>query len=280
MKITTAVAALASLAMLGPPASAQYEIYGVQFAGYTAFPVNALVLHADSTRKQNLAFIVWVLRPTGDPHRVVLFDAGFYRDKFVKAWKPTGFVRPSEAIAKIGLTPDAVTDIIISHVHWDHLDGADLFPRAKIWIQKDEYEHYVDGDGRPKTNTIDTADAAMLGQLKKAGRVVLIDGDNKEIIPGITVYTGGRHTYASQYLGVKTAKGTVVLASDNAYTYENLAKHASIAQTFSPADTIANLAAQDRMRRIASDPSLILPGHDPEIFTRYPTPGAGVAKIQ
>jgi glyoxylase-like metal-dependent hydrolase (beta-lactamase superfamily II) len=280
MKITTAVAALASLALLGPPASAQYEIYGVQFAGYTAFPVSALVLHADSTRKQNLAFIVWALRPTGDPHRVVLFDAGFYRDKFIKAWKPTGYVRPSEAIAKIGLTPDAVTDIIISHVHWDHLDGADLFPRAKIWIQKDEYEHYVDADGRPKANTIDTADAAMLDHLKKAGRVVLIDGDNKEIMPGITVYTGGRHTYASQYLGVKTAKGTVVLASDNAYTYENLATHASIAQTFSPADTIANLAAQDRMHRIASDASLILPGHDPEIFTRFPTPGSGVAKIQ
>jgi glyoxylase-like metal-dependent hydrolase (beta-lactamase superfamily II) len=280
MKITTAVAALASLAILGQHASAQYEIYGVQFAGYTGFPISALVLHADSTRKQNLAFIVWALKPTGDPHRVVLFDAGFYRDKFIKAWKPTGFVRPSEAIAKIGLTPDAITDIIISHVHWDHLDGADLFPRAKIWIQKDEYEHYVDADGRPKTNTIDTADAAMLGQLQKAGRVVLIDGDNKEIMPGITVYTGGRHTYASQYLGVKTAKGTVVLASDNAYTYENLATHASIAQTFSPADTIANLAAQDRMHRIASDASLILPGHDPEIFTRFPTPGSGVAKIQ
>jgi glyoxylase-like metal-dependent hydrolase (beta-lactamase superfamily II) len=277
MKITTAVAALA---LFGSQASAQYEIYGVQFAGLNGFPMNALVLHADSTRKQNLAFIVWALRPTGDAHRTVLFDAGFYRDKFVKAWKPTGFVRPSEAIAKIGLTPDAVTDIIISHVHWDHLDGADLFPRAKVWIQKDEYEHYIDADGRPKANTIDTADAAMLGQLKKAGRVVLIDGDNKEIMPGITVYTGGRHTYASQYIGVKTAKGTVVLASDNAYTYQNLAKHAPIAQTFSPADTIANLAAQDRMRRIASDPSLILPGHDPEIFTRYPTPGSGVAKIQ
>jgi glyoxylase-like metal-dependent hydrolase (beta-lactamase superfamily II) len=277
MKITTVVAALA---VFGSQASAQYDIYGVQFAGYPGFPMNALVLHADSTRKQNLAFIVWALRPTGDPHRVVLFDAGFYRDKFVKAWKPTGFVRPSEAIAKIGLTPDAVTDIIISHVHWDHLDGADLFPRAKIWIQKDEYEHYVDADGRPKANTIDTADAAMLDHLKKAGRVVLIDGDNKEIMPGITVYTGGRHTYASQYLGVKTAKGTVVLASDNAYTYENLATHASIAQTFSPADTIANLAAQDRMHRIASDASLILPGHDPEIFTRFPTPGSGVAKIQ
>lgn len=277
MKTLTVVTALA---LFGTQASAQYEIYGVRFAGLAGFPMNALVLHADSTRQQELAFIVWALRPAGDTKHAVLFDAGFYRDKFVNAWKPTNFQRPSDAIAKIGLTTDEVTDIIISHIHWDHLDGADLFPRAKIWLQKDEYDHYVDADGHPKSKTIDSADAEMLGRLKKAGRVRLIDGDGKEILPGITVYTGGRHTYASQYIGVRTAKGTVVLASDNAYTYENLAKHAPIAQTFAPADTIANVAAQDRMRHIASDPRLIVPGHDPEIFTRFPTPGSGVAKIE
>jgi glyoxylase-like metal-dependent hydrolase (beta-lactamase superfamily II) len=279
MKITTALAALA-LVGAGSPASGQYEIYGVRFGGYPTLPLNVLVLHEDSTRKQEIAFIVWALRPAGDTKHAVLFDAGFYRDKFLKVWKPTNFQRPSEAIAKIGLAPDAITDIIISHVHWDHLDGVDLFPRAKVWIQKAEYEHYVDDAGLPKAEAIDTADAAMLAQLKKAGRVMLIDGDGKEIIPGITVYTGGRHTYASQYVGVRTAKGTVVLASDNAYMYENLAKHVPIGATFTPGDTIANVAAQDRMRHLASDPKLILPGHDPEIFTRFPTPGSGVAKIE
>ncbi|HZS62022.1 MAG TPA: N-acyl homoserine lactonase family protein [Gemmatimonadaceae bacterium] len=276
MKILSTVAAFA---MFGSQAGAQYDVYGVRFAGLAAFPMNALVLHADSTRKQELAFIVWALRPAGDPKHAVLFDAGFYRDKFVQSWKPTNFQKPSEAIAKIGLAPDAITDVIISHIHWDHVDGADLFPRARVWIQKDEYDHYVDANGLPKSRTVDTADAAMLAQLKKAGRLRLIDGDGREIIPGITVYTGGRHTYASQYIGVRTAKGIVVLASDNAYTYENLNKHAPIAQTFSLADTIANVAAQDRMRHIASDPNLIVPGHDPEIFTRFPTPGSGVAKV-
>lgn len=271
---------LTALAIFGAQASGQYEIYGVRFAGLEGFPMNALVLHADSTRKQELAFIVWALRPAGDTKHAILFDAGFYRDKFVTSWKPTNFQKPSEAIAKIGLTPDEVTDIIISHIHWDHLDGADLFPRARVWIQKDEYDHYVDAEGHPKSKTIDSADATMLARLNHAGRVKLIDGDGKEILPGITVYTGGRHTYASQYIGVKTQKGTVVLASDNAYTYENLNQHAPIAQTFSPADTIANVAAQDRMRHIASDPRLIVPGHDPEIFTRFPTPGSGVAKIE
>ena len=40
--------------------------------------------------------MVWVLR---SPARTVLVDAGFYRDKFVRQWKPAGFVRPSEAVA-------------------------------------------------------------------------------------------------------------------------------------------------------------------------------------
>ena len=119
----------------------------------------------------------------------------------------------------------------------------------------------------------------MLAALRREGRVTLIDGGGKEIIPGITVYTGGRHTYASQYIGVKTRAGTVVLASDDAVTYQNLEQHTAIWATFAPGDSTMNLEAQDRMRRIAGDPHLIFPGHDPAIFTRFPTPGNGVAKI-
>ena len=51
-----------------------------------------------------------------------------------------------------------------------------------------------------------------------------MDGGAKEVLPGVRVFTGGKHTYGSQYLGVQTSSGTVVLASDNAYLYENLEK--------------------------------------------------------
>ena len=113
----------------------------------------------------------------------------------------------------------------------------------------------------------------MLARLRVAGRVELVEGDGREIIPGITLYTGGRHTWASQYAAVRTRAGTAVIASDNLYLYENLERRAPIAQTF---DAQANLAAQDRMRRLASDPRLIVPGHDPAIFQRFATgPGGG-----
>lgn len=276
-----AVLAGITLSSAGSALSAQpapvYEVSMVRFAGFHGFPVAELVKGADTARRTDLAFIVGVIKGNG---RTVLLDAGFYRPQFLAAWKPFDYQRPSDALAKAGVAPGAVTDIIISHVHWDHLDGADLFPNARIWIQKGEYEHYVGANGQPLDEAIDTVDAQMLARLRSAGRVQLVDGDAQEVIPGITVYTGGRHTYASQYAGVRTVKGVVVLASDNVYMFENLAKHVPIGATFTPADSVSNLAAQDRMRHIASNPGFIIPGHDPEIFVRFPTPGNGVARIE
>jgi glyoxylase-like metal-dependent hydrolase (beta-lactamase superfamily II) len=282
--ITSLILACGLALAVGSSAGAQrrpaniYEVYAVRFGGFHAYPTAELVAGADTARRQELAFVVLVMK--SGHGRNVLFDAGFYRPQFVDKWKPFDFVKPSVAIAKVGLKPEDVTDVVISHVHWDHLDGADLFPKATVWIQRDEYEHYVDSAGLPRDRGIDTVDAAMLASLKRAGRLKLIDGDNKEFIPGITAYTGGRHTYASEYLGVKSKGGVVILASDNVYLYENLDKHVPIHATFTPADSTANLLAQERMEHLAANSGLIIPGHDPQIFVRYPKPGDGVARIE
>jgi glyoxylase-like metal-dependent hydrolase (beta-lactamase superfamily II) len=251
------------------------EVYAIRYATLSNFPVWALVSGADSTRRLDIAATIWLIkRPDG---RNVLVDAGFYRDKFMKQWKPADYQLPSDAVRAAGFKPEEVTDIVVSHVHWDHMDGVDLFPNARVWIQREEYAYHLDAAGHPKDRMIDSLDAAMLAGLDRAGRVKLIDGDAQEILPGITVYTGGKHTFASQYASVKTAQGTVVLASDNVYLYENFAKHVPIAQTL---DSASNLRAQERMVKLASSPRLLVPGHDPEVFVRFPKPGHGVAKIE
>jgi len=117
----------------------------------------------------------------------------------------------------------------------------------------------------------------MLAGLMRAGRVELVAGDSVEIIPGIRVFTGGKHTFASQFATVATASGPVVLASDNAYLYENLEQRRPIAQTL---DSASNLAAQARMLRLAGSVDRVVPGHDPAVFVRFPTPGDGVARIR
>ena len=70
-------------------------------------------------------------------------DAGFYREQFFKQWHVTDYVKPSDAVRRAGVKPEEITDVIVTHMHWDHADGMDLFPNARVWVQKDELEYYA-----------------------------------------------------------------------------------------------------------------------------------------
>jgi glyoxylase-like metal-dependent hydrolase (beta-lactamase superfamily II) len=275
------VATLALVLCLGPTMArtqpgASYEVYAVRFA-HVPYDVSQLVAGAERGPMIDIAFTVWPIRNAASG-RVILVDSGFYRDKFITQWKPQDYVRPSEALtAGLGIKPEDVTDIIVTHSHWDHADGVDLFPRAKVWIQKEEYQYYIGENGEVlHRNGVDVDDAKMYAALKAAGRVMLVDGDDQEVAPGIRVYTGGKHTFASQYVGVETRKGIVILASDNAYLYQNLEQHMAIAQTL---DAASNLRAQERMARLAASLKLIVPGHDPAVFERFPLVKPNVVRI-
>lgn len=259
-----------------PSASAPtYEVYAIRYATIKDYPLSGMLAGAPRGSRIDLAMMVWLLE--GSDGRKVLVDAGFHRDDFVRQMHPVDFVPASEAIERVGVHAADISDVIISHVHWDHLDGIDLFPKARIWIQRAEFEHYTDSAGTVKDRAIDAGDAKLLAAAAREGRLMLIDGDGQTIMPGISVYTGGKHTFASQFAAVHTTEGTVVVASDNAYLYANLEGHRPIAQTL---DSLSNLRAQARMLTLATSPRLIVPGHDPEVFVRFPSPGNGVARIR
>ena len=252
-----------------------WEVYAIRYATVPRFRVSGLIAGADTSRRLDIAMCVWLLKGPGG--RTVLVDAGFKRDDLIARWKPVDYVRPDSALARLGVKASDITDVIVTHIHWDHFDGADLFPKATIWIQRDEVEHHIDSTGTVLDRAIDGPDAAMLQALRAAGRVHLVAGDAQAIIPGVVVYIGGKHTFQSQYAAVRTAEGTIVLASDNAYLSENLDRQLPIAQTL---DAASNLAAQARMRTLATAPRLIVPGHDPAVFERFETVAPGVVRIR
>ena len=277
------------VAMQGAAPAVTYEAFAVRFGILPVFPVSGLVAGAERGRTLDIPVMVWLLK--GSNGRNVLVDAGFYRQKFLDQWKPRDFRSPAAAVQAAGIAPDAITDIIISHAHWDHVDGADLFPKATIWIQREEYRYYT-GEAWHARNThggVDADDMQALLKINMAGRLRFVEGDDQEIIPGIRCYTGGKHTWASQYVSARLrgsaasagqaapAHGTAVFASDNIYLYENLDKRAAIAQTL---DAASNLKAQDRIRSLASDPRLIVPGHDPAVFEKFERVADGVVRIR
>jgi glyoxylase-like metal-dependent hydrolase (beta-lactamase superfamily II) len=254
----------------------QYEVYAVRYATIPDFAVSGLVAGAEPARKMDIAMMVWLLRGSG---KNILVDSGFYREQFFKQWHVTEFVKPSDAVKRVGLKREDITDVVITHMHWDHADGMDLFPNARVWLQKEELEYYA-GEAWQSRRThggIDPDDVMAAVKLNLQGKLGLVNGDAQEILPGVTCYTGGKHTYASQFVGVNTAAGTVVLASDNLYLYENLEKHVAIAATL---DAASNLRAQDRMKQLAADARLIVPGHDPAVMTKFREVAPGVVRVQ
>lgn len=258
-------------------ASAQpkYEVYAIRYATLKDFSVAGLVAGADRSRKMDIAMMIWLIKGEG---RNVLFDSGFYRDQFMRQWHPADYEKPSAAIQRAGLKAEDITDVVISHIHWDHADGFDLFPKAKVWIQKDELDYYAGEAWQGHRRTAADPDTVLgLVKLNIEGRLALVHGDAQQIFPGITAYTGGKHTYQSQFLAVNTAGGAVVLASDNMYLWENLEKHVPIAATL---DSDSNLRAQDRMKQLAASTKLIIPGHDPAVMKNFPEVAPGVVRIQ
>jgi len=267
---------LALAGFAGSPPAPDYSIQAIRYGTAPQEPVAGLVMGAPRDEKIDIAMVFWLIRGGG---HVILFDSGFHREKWFKLFPTTDYLRPSEAVKLAGIQPEDVTDIIVSHAHWDHMGGVDLFPRATVWIQKQEFAYYTGDAWQPggQHGGIDPEDVQALVRLNTEGRLRLVNGDDVEILPGIRAYTGARHTYASQYIRVE-GNPPFVLASDNCYLYRNLAEHKASA-TFSKDDEPANIRNQGRMIQLAGSADRVVPGHDALQFQKFPTQGR-IARIR
>ena len=247
-----------------------YSIQAIRIADSPGDKLDEMVVGAPKDEKIDTMYAVWLIR--GGGHNI-LFDSGFHRQRWFKLWTIKDYLRPDEAVKLAGVQPEEITDIVVSHAHWDHMGGIDLFPKATVWIQKEEFRYYTGDAWQPggQHGGIDPDDVQELVKLNTEGRVRLVNGDNIELFPGIRAFIGGRHTFASQYLLVE-GNPRFVLASDNVYLYRNLTEHAASA-TFTDADHAANIAAQKRMIELAGSVDRVVPGHDALQFKKFKTEG-------
>jgi glyoxylase-like metal-dependent hydrolase (beta-lactamase superfamily II) len=224
--------------------------------------------------------MIWLIK--GNNGKNILVDAGFLRDiDDAKEFDLATYMRPDSTLSKLALKAGDITDIILSHPHWDHIDGLGLFPNAHIWIQKEDFNYFTGAAWQKDGNNggFNKRDIRMLVDLNLAGKVTLVDGDDKEIIPGIKVYTGSRHTFNSQYVLVETGINKVLLASDNIWVYYSL-EHLRPAAPGGTFDTTAYVKSMGRMKTLVKNTRYIIPGHDAKVFSIFPTIAEGVVKIE
>ena len=128
-----------------------------------------------------------------------------------------------EGLKAIGIDPETVENVIVTHLHYDHAGNYELFPRARYHLQDVEMGYAT---GRCMCHAslqfpFEVDDVVAMVRKVFAGRVEFHDGAD-QIVPGITVHRVGGHSKGLQCVRVKTKRGDVVIASDATHLYAHI----------------------------------------------------------
>lgn len=257
---------------------AAYEVLAVRYG-----------THADRTARDNfmhpqevmdihdgpmpLDYFVWVIR---NARRTIVVDTGFTPETARSRKRKLTMTVP-DALRAIGVDCAQVTDVILTHLHYDHAGGLASFPAATFHVQDSEMG-FVTGRCmcHPRLrHAFEVEDVVTMVRRLYDGRVHFIDGE-AELFPGISVHHAPGHTPGVQCVRVMTARGAVVLASDAAHYYTNIARQNPFPIVSSVIDMIESW---DMMRALAESDDHIVPGHDPEVLRRYPRADVGEVAV-
>jgi glyoxylase-like metal-dependent hydrolase (beta-lactamase superfamily II) len=249
-----------------------YEVYAIKYAQHER-PASANFIGGDPhDGPMPLDYFVWLVRGGG---RDIVVDTGFAAP--VAKRRGREHLRcPAESLKFLQADPNQIRDVIITHLHYDHVGNFDLFPAATFHLQDLEMR-YATGrrmSERFFNGAYDVEDIAGMVRRVYAGRVLFHHGD-EDIAPGISVHLIGGHTMGLQVVRVQTRRGWMVLASDASHFYANMEQTRPFPIVWSVADMIEGYR---RLRELADSPKHIIPGHDPLVLERYPAP-AGLEGI-
>jgi glyoxylase-like metal-dependent hydrolase (beta-lactamase superfamily II) len=245
---------------------AQYEVYAIKYAHHVRRASENFIGGDPHDGPMPLDFFVWLIRGEG---REIVVDTGF--SKAVALRRQRDHIRcPSEGLELLGCDARAVKEVVITHLHYDHVGNFDLFPAATFHLQDREMQYAT---GRHMAQPVfrgafDVEDVVGMVRNTYAGRVRFHDGD-AEIAPGISLHYIGGHTMGLQVVRVATRRGWLVLASDASHFYANMEQARPFPIVFNVAEMVEGYA---RLRALADSPGHIIPGHDPLVLERYPAP--------
>jgi glyoxylase-like metal-dependent hydrolase (beta-lactamase superfamily II) len=217
-------------------------------------------------------YYFWAIR---GPDETILVDTG-WNPAVAEQRGRTLLHEPATAMRELGLGPETVSRVLLTHLHWDHAGNVGLFPEAELLVPDPELEFWGGAIGR-RLQFAAHAEADDIERVLAAdreGRVRRLH-DDTEIAPGVRARLVGGHSPGQTILLVETASGLVVLASDAIHYYEELERDwpcaivVDVAETYASFDLLRELAADEGTRLVA--------GHDPLVLERFPALDAPLA---
>ena len=251
----------------------QYEVFALKYAMREARRADHFIGGDPHDGPMPMDYFLWLIRGAD---RVVVVDSGF--TEAVAQRRKRVFLRdPIDALRLLGVDAAAVKDVVLTHLHYDHVGNFHRFPNAEFHLQEPDLHFAVGRHMRfpHMSHSFEVEDVVGIVRLNYAQRVRLYNGV-VDLAPGITLHPAPGHSAGLQFVRVNTARGPVVLASDVTHFYENMEQGRPFPTCVSIADT---LESYDRIRRAAPTLDHIVPGHDPRVMQLYPPPRADLAGI-
>jgi glyoxylase-like metal-dependent hydrolase (beta-lactamase superfamily II) len=258
-----------------------WELYVLEYARSRDQPIASLIAGAFADGVMNVPFS-FVLAKSGE--RSVLIDCGFMNHgggaemaaKFDVPW----WISPIRLLREFGVTPEAVSDIVLSHAHFDHMGSIAEFPNARLFIQKREYLSWMEAMALPPqygflTAVVHADDLRSAFNASTQNRLKLLEGDVDNLLPGIHVRSGEGHTLGQQFIIVETARGRVVVSGDCIYGARNILGNNNDG-VFVPlgagiGSVWDQIKTMDRINiEIAGDMSRLVILHDFDRWARFP----------
>jgi len=243
-------------------------LYGLQ-NGFLGIPRSMLFYGEPSAERVQVPVVCWVIKT---PDTVILFDAGFSPRAVPGLLRTDPLARFTEEdllvhrLESVGLEPDAVDVVVLSHLHYDHAGGAFLFPKSDLVVQHDEYANalhppafYAQYYYRKNFDLPDY-------------RWRLIEGD-LEIVPGVTILRSEGHTPGHQSLLVELESRPIILAGDCCYWQEHIDKERVPGVVWDPGQALHSIRRLKTIARLVR--GRIFPSHDPAFWETVKRPPDG-----
>lgn len=246
-----------------PREAPDWEVIALRYATKELDPAHLLLDPDPHEAPGQLDYFVWLVRG-GD--RIILVDTGFERSEGASRGRVM-HLDPVEGLARLGVAASDVTDIFVTHLHYDHAGNLAAYPNARVHLQEAEMAYAT---GRcmchPRMRKpFSVADVVTAVRLVYRDRVIFHDGDFR-LAPGLHGKLIGGHSKGLQMLVVGD-DNPLVLASDGVHLRRYL-KDEQIFPMFS--DYYATVEGYRLLREMAADGAEIIPGHDPDVLTLYP----------
>ncbi len=243
-----------------------FEIYAIRYATRAGRRADIFLGGDPHDGPMAMDYYVWAIK---GPERSYVVDPGFTAETAKK--RKRDFLRcPIDSLNLIGIDPAAVQDVILTHLHYDHVGNFEKFPKATFHLQESELHFAVGRYMKYKKlqHSYEVDDVVGVVRANYAGRVNFYQGD-AELVPGITLHAAPGHSAGLQFVKVHTRRGWVVLASDVTHYYEMMETYRPFVTAFHVGGMLEGF---DKLRAAAPSPAHIVPGHDPAVMQRYAAP--------